>query len=264
MTHTLSLLPAAAVPEPVPEMLGAQEYLRVEDSLLAGGRDRPAFSTQVKNDIPANRGQARCHYISYNLIARCITAILNGVISSTAAIHLLYNLHSGMFCFSTGNDTAKADANRSIAALLGIHPATAGLFLPEAAKLLVSLNSSVANLRTRNQDWNASIGEQYDPAYWWCAVSAREYRDRTGEVKELSSGMADLKPGEFYLRTSDKLRPSYLTPLAGLLSPVGFFSATDESGIPFVYSSNNQFSLPEETDEYQGAINFIADGCFAD
>lgn len=262
LTHTLSPPAPAAVPQSPAGMLGAQEYLRVVGGRLAGGNDRPAFSAQVQTAIPVAAGQARCHYISYKLISKCIVAILNRALFSTAYTYRLYNLHAGVFCFSTGSEAAKDDASCSIAKLLGVSHPTADNILPEASKLLVSLNSSITNLRAGNQDWNASIGEQYDPAYWWCAVSAREYRDRSGAIKQLPSGMPDLKPGEFYLRASDNVRLGHLAPLADMLSPVGFYSAIDESGIPFVYSSNNQFTMPGLTKEYRGKINFIPDSCF--
>lgn len=263
LTHTLSPPPTAAVPEPVHGMLGGQEYLSVRHGLLTAGCDRPPFSNQVKTALPVDDGQARCHYVSYKLIAKCITSILNNALSAPPSINTLYCLYHSVFCYSVGMDKAKDNAFSSIAILASIFPPAVDKFLPEATNLLVNLNSSVSNLRVGDQEWNASIREQYDPAHWWYAVSARQYRDRTGTVKPLPDGMPDLKQGEFYLQASDETRLSPLKPLANLLPTVGFYSAIDESGIPFVYSSNNQFSLPEATEEYRGPVNFIPDSCFA-
>ena len=258
LSRTLSPPAPPEKPTSVPGMLTAKEYLTAAGGVLAEGSGRPDFLEEVKDAIPIGEGEARCHYISYKVICMGIIGIINQGLSNAQAFQLLTNLYNGVYAFMSVSQLAAMSALNSIYYITSqaAQGADASRLLPEAVNLLINLNSSIANLRAGDQNWNASIQYQYDPPHWWYAESPRVYWDETGEKKQIPVFLADLNPGDFYLSTRDQVRLQHLQPLADFLPTIGVYTAQDEYGNPFVYSSNNAFALPNESSEYRSNIHF--------
>lgn len=258
LSRTLSPPAPPEKPAPAPGMLTAKEYLTVASGVLAEGGDRPDFLQEVKDAIPIGEGEARCHYISYKVICMGIIGIINQGLSNAQDFQLLTNLYNGVYAFMSVPQWAAMSALNSINNITSqaARGADARRLLPEAVNLLINLNSSIANLRAGDQNWNASIQYQYDPAHWWYAESPDRYWDETGQKKVLPSGFDELNPGDFYLNSRDMARLQFLEPLADFLPTIGVYTAQDEHGNPFIYSSNNAFARPDKPSEYRSSIHF--------
>ncbi len=258
LSRTLSPPATPEKPTPAPGMLTAKEYLTAADGVLMEGGDRPDFLQEVKSAIPIGKGEARCHYISYKVICMGIVGVINGGLADEGDFQLLSGLYRGVFGSGLNPQQAAVSARQSIKniTLQAAEGADASGLLPEATSLLINLNSSIANLRAGDQSWNASIQYQYDPPHWWYAESSRVYWDETGEKKQVPFFCPGLNPGDFYLNTRELIRLQYLDPLADFLPDIGIYTAKDEYGNPFMFSSNNVFALPDESYEYRSSLHF--------
>lgn len=256
LNQTLSPPVLPEHPAPMPGMLAAKEYLTVRNNMLAEGNDRPGFLQEVKDAFDIERGQARCHYISYKVICLSIVNIINAGLSDTAAFQLLRNLYGGVYAFMPKKQSAAELAMQNISNIIsqGQQNADAYSLKQEAISLLINLNSSIGNLRPGNQTWNASIQYQYDPSHWMYAVTSHSYRDETGGApKDIAR---ELIPGHFYLNCQDAFRLHFLEPLADLLPTIGVYTAEDQYKNRFMFSSNNKFALPAQWTEYSSEVHF--------
>lgn len=260
LSQTLSPPVPPEVLTPPPGILTAKEYLTVAGGVLAAGDDRPDFLQEVIDAIEIDQGEARCHYISYKVICLSVVGAINQGLSNPQAFQLLSDLYNSVYAFMYTPQPAAFSAHQSISNIISQAAQGAGVngLLSEAISLLVNLNSSISNLRAGDQNWNASIQYQYDPSHWWYAESSRVYWDETGEKKQLPPYTPNLTPGDFYLNSRDMFRLQYLVPLADFLPDIGVYTAQDEYGNPFMYSSNNAFALPERSEEYRSILHFEA------
>lgn len=260
LSQTMSPPPPPEEPALIPGMLAAQEYLIAAGGLLSPGGDRPDFLQEAKDAIPIGQGQARCHYISYKVICMSLVGVINQGLSNPQIFQLLTNLYNSVYALQRAAQPANIAAAKNIRTIIaqGGQGAGADSLLTEAVSLLINLNSSISNLRAGNQAWNASIQYQYDPSHWWCAKSHREYWDETGQEKTIPAYFSDLIPGDFYLSSWDQVRLQLLGPLASFLPTVGVYSAKDRFGKPFMYSSNNVFPMPDQSNAYSSTIHFVS------
>lgn len=259
LDKTLTLPAQAESAGAVPGMLTGTQYLTIVDGLLAEGTDRPDFLPETKEVIPVNQGQARCHYISYKLICTGLVGVINAARLGSNQIQLLNNLYNSVYMDSSFQQ-AQAGAWANIQRIITeVSYMDISALLTVAMDLLTNLNSSIGNLRVGDQRWNASIQWQYDPAWWIYAVTSRQYRDQTGRYKNLPDNVSSLTAECFYLHTNDQKRLASLNPLAHFLpNMVGVYSAVDENGDPFIFSSNNKFDLPDETEAFSAPVYYIS------
>ena len=172
LSRTLSPPELSEKLAPAPGMLTANEYLTAAGGVLAEGSGRPDFLQEVKDAIPIEEGEARCHYISYKVICMGIIGIINQGLSNAQAFQLLTNLYHGVYAYMPVPQLAASAAFNSINNIISqaAQGADASRLLPEAVNPLINLNSSIADLRAGTPPFNANTtqrtgGTRNLPAY---------------------------------------------------------------------------------------------------
>lgn len=240
--------------------------------------DRMDFSKHIKKKFKFTTNSACCHRVSYQymelLLIHIFNNLMRGKISTgdkDLALQQMYN------AFYPGNEAqSEEDArNRSdlIGAVMGLNDITQDILqTPEGRartckllnKALYCFNSAELNLRAGNANWNSSIGAAFDPEAYELVFRGKDRLlvvDQDDNIREEKDQRA---PGIYFMTNPDRCTYAGMLTAARMVGgdDLSMFYALrytyiNEEGyyIPFVYSSNNIYPIPQDTmyatDEYE-------------
>ena len=232
--------------------------------------DRLSFANHIKDKFHFTNNQACCHRVSYQFMESLLVSIFNklkaGIITDELKDQVLRCMYDAFYwedhAQSTEDEQNRIELCNALTALntvtfAGLQTplgcATACGFLNSA---LYCFNNAEINLRAGNANWNSSIGAYFDPEEYQFVFLDEDSPFVVNQNGEIQKDPFERDPGIYLMKVEDQWtfeKMSIAAKLVGEDSLQLFYSLRymiiSDQGfyIPFVYSSNNSFTIPEDT-----------------